>query len=80
MGIDPADFERILQGFEPGGMLFPLVMAKVTMRGASGNDEVIEDQRGSVRKQNLLARCIILRNRLRMGAAIAGAANPAVAT
>jgi len=43
-------------------MLFPLVMAEVTVRGASGNNEVIEDQRGSVRKQNLLARCINLDN------------------
>jgi len=61
-------------------MLFPLVMAKVSVRGASGNDEVIEAQRGSVREQNLMARCINPRNRLRMGAAIAGAANSAVAT
>jgi hypothetical protein len=55
-------------------------MAKVSVRGASGNDEVIEAQRGSVREQNLMARCINPRNRLRMGAAIAGAANSAVAT
>jgi hypothetical protein len=42
-GSFSADFERVLQGFEPGGVLFPLVMAEVTVRGASGNDEVIED-------------------------------------
>jgi len=58
----PADFERILQGFEPRGMLFPLIMAKVTVRGASGNDEVIENQRGSTGKQDPLAWCVNLDN------------------
>ena len=52
----PADFERVLQGFQPGGVLFPIVTAKVTVRGASGNDEVSLDQRGSIGKQGPLAR------------------------
>jgi hypothetical protein len=43
-------------------MLFPLVMAKVTVRGASGHDEVIEDQRGSIGKQDPLAWCVNLDN------------------
>ena len=58
----PADFERILQGFEARGMLFPLVTAKVTVRGASGHDEVIEHQRGSIGKRDPLARCVNLDN------------------
>jgi len=58
----PADFERILQGFEARGMLFPLVMAKVTVRGASGHDEVIEHQRGTIGKQDPLAWCVNLDN------------------
>jgi hypothetical protein len=60
--LAPADFERILQGFEARGMLFPLVMAKVTVRGASAHDEVIEHQRGSIGKQDPLARCVNLDN------------------
>ena len=37
--------------------MLPIVMAKVTVRGASGNEEVIADQRGSLGKQDPLARC-----------------------
>ena len=74
-------------------MLCALVMAKVTVRGASGNDEVIEDQRGSTGKQDLLAWCIHLDDLGKKGrqialatkqapdgASMAGAASPAVAT
>ena len=44
----PADLEHVVQGFQPGGVLFPIVMAKVIVRGAGGNDEVSLDQRGSI--------------------------------
>ena len=89
-----ADLEGVGQRLQAGRERRPVVVAEVAVGGAGGDDQVVVGQRARRRPDALRARRIdarpprraawsrwrCLRNRWRTGAAMAGAARPAVAT